>query len=501
VILFLLTMVLGLGSLTGSVGYARYLRSGEYIRTVEQDLTELLQMPIRIESMSPHSFDGASFGGVSALLGSDGDLEVFRCNRALWLDGQGKDRNAYSLELEQGFFRFEPGFWRSPDYSRLLQTGLGQNFSGLGIERIQLRDIDLIWFDEGLVFRADDTTGEVVILNDGMADATLVAQQLNGSAVGPIEISARFSPYPRFALHHIHFRLPSISLARLELGELVQGDVTEGMFEGQLSYRVTGEDKLIELRGALSDARLEEWTSRVVGGPYRGRADLTIDGLQVRNRLMSSIRFRGTLKKLFLGDFLPALKRPGLEGEFELNIHQASIVGDRVEYLSAEGSVLGVSCEALCDALNLEGDVVGRLDLVIHALQIVEDEIRFADLEIKISPPAGGQGTIDRSLILLAAEELLGISIGSVWPRSFSTLEYTQFGVRLLLERGSLRVFGTHGSEARAILTVRLFGLEVAVINQPKRIYPVPDLLSLLRSEIGGIESSDLRQLIGTESR
>jgi hypothetical protein len=216
---------------------------------------------------------------------------------------------------------------------------------------------------------------------------------------------------------------------------------------------------------------------------------------------MSSIRFRGTLKKLFLGDFLPALKRPGLEGEFELNIHQASIVGDRVEYLSAEGSVLGVSCEALCDALNLEGDVVGRLDLVIHALQIVEDEIRFADLEIKISPPAGGQGTIDRSLILLAAEELLGISIGSVWPRSFSTLEYTQFGVRLLLERGSLRVFGTHGSEARAILTVRLFGLEVAVINQPKRIYPVPDLLSLLRSEIGGIESSDLRQLIGTESR
>lgn len=495
VCLYILAMLFGLGGLAASAGYARYLRSSTHLREIEADLSELLQLPILLTSVTPISFDGARFGGVSAHLAGS-TREVFRCDHALWIDGQGSGRDRFSLELNDGFLRFEPGFWRSPDYSHLLHTGLGQDFAGLGIERIRLHDIDLIWNDEGLAFRAEDTAGEVSILDNGMADASLVTQRLNGVAVGPIEISARFSTFPRLEPHEIVLQLPPISLAALGLDELVGSAISSGQFAGDMQYKKVGGDEIVELRGSLSAARLEEWTARVIGGPYRGRADLTVDGLTVRNRLVSSIRFRGKLSELYLGDFLPVLGRPGLEGRFDLDVHQAAILGDRVEYLSAEGSIRGLSCDALCEVFRLDGEVTGRLDLTIHALQIVNDEIRWADVEAKVSPPADGAGTIDRALIVAAAEEMLGVSVGSVWPKSFSKLEYKDLGVRLLLERGALRVRGTHGSDNETILTVRLFGLNVPVIHQPDSIYAVPDFLSMLRQQVEQIETRDIRQLL-----
>ncbi|UCE59206.1 MAG: hypothetical protein JSU63_17400, partial [Phycisphaerales bacterium] len=137
-----------------------------------------------------------------------------------------------------------------------------------------------------------------------------------------------------------------------------------------------------------------------------------------------------------------------------------------------------------------QGEITGTVRADIRSLLIEDDELRYADVEIKARPPTDGPGLIDRELIAQAAKQWLGVDLGAALPQH---VEYTQFGVRLVVDGGNLQVLGTHGTDGRTILTVNILGREWGIIQQPDLSYTLPDLISLLRESAEDVDTDQVR--------
>jgi len=114
----------------------------------------------------------------------------------------------------------------------------------------------------------------------------------------------------------------------------------------------------------------------------------------------------------------------------------------------------------------------------------VDDNVKSADVEITAVPPDGRPGTIDRTLLLGLARRVLDFNWPSAIPQRLlpEKLEYTQFGVRLLVRDNQLRVLGTHGAHGDTILTIKVFGRSFGLIHeQPQTIDLTPHLKKLLQ--------------------
>ncbi len=137
-----------------------------------------------------------------------------------------------------------------------------------------------------------------------------------------------------------------------------------------------------------------------------------------------------------------------------------------------------------------QGEISGTIRADIRSLLIENDELRYADVEIEARPPADRPGLIDRELIARAAQQWLGVDLGAALPEH---IEYTQFGVRLVVDGGNLQVLGTHGADGRTILTVNMLGQEWGIIKQRNQAYTLPDLISLLKESAEDVDTDQVR--------
>ena len=104
-------------------------------------------------------------------------------------------------------------------------------------------------------------------------------------------------------------------------------------------------------------------------------------------------------------------------------------------------------------------------------------------------------GTLDTELIVHAARKLLGAELSPLIAATLKRLDsvtYSRFAFKVVVDEGQLRILGTHGQGNRAILTVRVFGTDLAVVTQPDRPIELAPLLDKLRAS----GEQKLRELI-----
>ncbi len=269
---------------------------------------------------------------------------------------------------------------------------------------------------------------------------------------------------------------------------------TSGSFSGRIEYRGASGDPEVRVSGRLQDLLLREVTAALPFGPINGLLDVAIDRAVIRQGLVTHLTGRGRARDVLAADFAPLLGRDTLAGRAELNIRTIDAALGHLHQLVIDGRLEGVSLGELTSLLG-RGSATGTLHVTINAMRVVDDRIDWADVQIEAIPPESHEaGTIDRELLLGAAQEVLDFT----WPESIpkqvlpEKIEYARFGVRLIVSRNRLRVAGTHGRDNDTILTIRLFGRAIPVIHSLRREIDLTPYLEQLGERI---RSSDPREI------
>jgi len=410
------------------------------------------------------------------------------CEQALWRQ-TGRDADATcALDIHDGWLLVGTGSWSRSEYKAILASGLGHDFASLQLREIHLDNLDFRWDHPSFQISARGAGGVILFDEDGIGNASLRSRQLNDhTSDEPIHIHARFVPGVGLQFQEVVLDVPPIPLRALGLEALLQGPVTTGTFAGRVTYRETDQQRL-SLTGNVSGGRLEELTRQVIGGPFRGRMDVALDEAFFVERHLDALRFHGRLEDVPLHDLVPAFRADGGASRLQLDVAQCEYVGGQIRRFSASGQAEGLPLAVITDYLG-RGRITGTVDLRIHSLLIDNDRLRTADVDLIASPPPGAPGTIDKEVIRRVLQQWLGVDAAPVLP---DQVEYTQLGVKLLVSGERLTVRGTHGSDGRAILTVRLAGREWCIVKQPEQSFEVGDLLAFVRQHVKQYRFDDI---------
>jgi hypothetical protein len=354
---------------------------------------------------------------------------------------------------------------------------------------VRLKGIDLKFRHSLADFAASDASGVVLFDDEGEGHASLKCLRLNGADVDqPVNIAVHFTPGDRLIFHEVRLSVPSMPLSALGLGDLLRQDVSRGHFAGTVAYREAGHAETVDVNGSLHGADLAELTGGVSGGPFRGTVDVDLDSATFQDRHLSTLSGHGAVSNLRIGELLPGFVRPSAEGRLDMQIDQLRWTGGRLAHLSARGACSDLALDAL-SSLWGQGRVTGTAALTIRSLLVVDDELRYGDVQIDAVPPDDGPGLLDRAIVARLAMEWLGVDLRAVLPEQ---IEYARLGARLVIDRGELRVFGTHGSEGKTILTIKLFGRPMELVRQPSKTFSVPDLVSVLRERADEMDATQV---------
>lgn len=489
-LLLFVTLVGVFVPLSATLGYGLYLRSDTYRRKMQIILSNRIELPVQIGKVRPRDTSSRSFSDIQVTMPSK-KTTVFRCKHAVWDAMADGDTPEYALDLTDGWLLVGMHQWSEEDYQALLRSGLGQDFGAVGLRRVHLNRIDLEWRHPDITLTVDNTVGEMLFEDDGTGRAALRADNLNGRKLDkPISIVAHFTPGRGLRFHDATLDVPAVPFANLGLDNLLRGKVRHGTFEGRVRYRELDDGQSIELTGSVRDAQLKELTETVVGGPFGGSVNVTIDRATFHNSDLEELRFRGRIEDLSLSDLVPALRGTPLQSKVRLRVHQADVKGTFIEYFSASGSADEISLERLSAMLN-RGTITGRLQVDIRSLVIVDDALQRAEIVLNAVPPEGEPGTIDRQLLQWVADELIDMDLSFVLPEK---LEYARLGARVTIEGERLHIGGTHGRDNRTILTARIFGRDIPILRELDRTFEVGPIIAQARQYLKQYEMEEVRR-------
>ncbi len=335
------------------------------------------------------------------------------------------------------------------------------------------------------------TSGLIFFDKEGEGRASLNCARLNGTEVAdPVNISARFTPGSGLTFHEVRLAVPGIPLASLGLDDVLGGSPRAGVFAGTIIYEPTDKHGRIEVEGAVRGAQLAELTRKVLGGPFSGLVDIELDSATFQDRQLTNLELHGRLSGLRLAEIIPDLGGENDQAELTLQVHQMRWQDDGLAYLSARGECSNVSLDALSDVVG-GGRITGSGRVVIRSLLIVDEELRFADMDLIAEPPPGGPGTMDRELLVKIARKFLDMDLSALLPEE---VEYSELGINLVVDRGVLAFYGTHGPENETILTIKIAGQPFPVIGQPKRTFEVSSLLGEAKAYVTGLDLETIRR-------
>jgi hypothetical protein len=499
----ILGLLLALAAVSVSVSYALYARSAAYRRITEKRLAERLGMSVSIGGIQSLTEGSSQLTDVHVYLEDEG-LEVFSCATAVWSatphshGTKPGPRSAtaqewpdsYVLHLSDGWLVVGTTAWTQAEYERMLEGGLGHNFTALGLTEIRFRDIDLRFKHPVTEFTAGDAAGVIRFDERGDGIASLNCFRLNDIQIAqPARITLEFTPGDRLIFHEVRLAVPRMPLDALGLGRLFGSEVPRGQFHGTITYQLTGGRETVDISGSVREANLDAFTGQLTGGPYQGTIDIDLKSLGFTDRKLTTLAGQGQIADLRLGHLVPGLISAVVGEGLDLQIDRVHWTEGKLAHLSASGGCPNLSLDAL-SAIWGEGTITGHGALEIRSLEVLSDQLRAADMTVLAVAPENAPGLIDRALIVRMARAWFGIDVGAALPEH---IEYTQFGARLLVQDGRLRILGTHGPDGRTILTVRLFGRPVGILRQPERDFPVPDVIGWLRQRAGELDTEQIR--------
>lgn len=478
-ILLALSVLLVGGSLTWTTGYAIHLRSDSYRKSVEADLSNFFELPCEVGRIRGLTFSSRSFQDVAIWLPGRRD-QIFSCRDAVWHESKEHQEERHELDLVDGVLTLGSDRWVKEDYKQVLESGLGHNFEDLHLSRVGLSGFEVSFHRREFAVRCRETSGTIDMSDPKDGVARLHAYELNGQPISQgVQIYARFLPTHGVQVKELILSLPTVPLEAIGLDRLLGGEVTRGRFSGSVQFLQKGVEPEVWVRGDLEDADLAELTRRVPLGPLSGRFSVNVDRARLAGEVVTHLRGRGRIEELSLASFAPLLGAEELGGQASFDFDVVDLALGHVNRLRFGGVVKGLSLESWLAPWG-HGSITGQLSIRVNNVEVVKDQIQSADIEMTVIPPTGGKGMIDRTLLLWAAEQAFHFT----WPKSLpqsllpEKVEYTEFGVRLLVRDNRLRVLGTHGEDGDTILTVKIGGMAFGVIQEQPGVIDLEPLLS-----------------------
>lgn len=502
-LLLILTCLTVGGSLVGTTLYGLRLRSDGYRLRMQRDLSRFFDLPCDIGRIRPLTFSSRAFDDVVIWL-ADRRAEVFRCNRAVWHERREAGTLIQDLDLLSGMLSVAADAWQREDYRRVLRSGLGHDFETLHLGEVRLHDFHLQFRHGDFRLTCGQAEGVLTLGRKDDGAARLTAVDLNGfPTVEPIQIAARFNPSEGVRVRDLVLTVPEIPLAALGLNALLDAPAERGRFAGRIEYQDDSGEPEVIVSGRLADVAAEDFTAGLDFGPIRGTLNVTIDRARIADRLMTHLSGRGEVRGVVLADFAPLLAGKTLSGGGDLNVRQIDAALGRLNRLVLDGALDDLSLEE-CSALLGRGRATGRLSVTINALRVRDDVIEWADVEVRAAPPEGSNaGTIDRELLLGGVQEFLGLTWPEALPQSLlpQRIEYTQFGVRLLVRKNRLRVLGTHGPRGDTILTLRLLGRDWGVVKSLAGEIDLAPMIAALRQKAAERDPHEMQRWLRERAR
>ncbi|GJM26649.1 MAG: hypothetical protein DHS20C16_30640 [Phycisphaerae bacterium] len=501
-IILAISILVVVGSISTAIGYAVYIRSDSYRHSVEQQVGDYLNLRTTINRVTPLSGSSRKFSGIEIFL-PEIEKPTFGCTDAIWHLGAGDSGEQVALDLNSGILVLDSNALGPDEYRRMLASGLGHDFQALGLASVQLNGFDIAWKRNGIGLVIQGAEGDIRFSPDGTGHANLTAKRFNGSDLtAPLQVDALFTPGAGLEFHHVSLDVPPVPVGVLGLGRFLRGDINSGWFNGAITLRDDSEAQRITIRGALGDIRLEELASSMLDQPVRGRVDIMLDEAVVANRELETMTFRGSLSDVRLEDIASIAKVPGLTGLVNLRVQQARIVGQEIAHASVVGDAASIPLEAITKLIG-HGVVTGELRVKINGLLVENNEVKWADISADAIGKPGEPGTISRDMILSVAKDVLGVDLGRLASMLPETIEYVDFGVKVLVDRGRLRFEGSHGDDGMSVLTIRdpILGQPISVFSAPKMTYRLDDLIDEVRERLEQYELEDVQDWLKSKSR
>lgn len=479
-------------SLSVTLGFAWYVRSDGYRASLERSLSARLGMTVSIASIQPDGLSGRILDGVRVQLSGDGS-EVFACNRAVWKRVDSGAKKRHVLVLEDGWLLAGASQWTRNEYDQMLTGGLGHEFEQVGLSEVRLVDMDVRFAGRSLSFSADRASGALLFEPDGTGVASVDCRRLNSVSVDrPVTITARFLPgersIPRF--ENVRLTVPTIPLEALGIAPTHVGE-DAATFEGTISYAPDDGTDVVSVSGSLRDADLERYTTLMPGGPISGTVSVDVREAVFEEQRLSRLDLSGRVFGVDVRSLAPALVADGRNALLSLTIDQLLWENNRIERLAASGNCGDLSLEAVTSLIG-KGTVTGTAGVEMRSVLVVADRLMRGDATIEAIPPARGPALISREVIARAAQRWLGVNPSAILPEQ---VEYLELGARLTVDDDRLRVHGTHGPDGKTILTVSLFGRPVGLVRELDRTFALPDIVSMIRDHVRGLEAKKVRDL------
>jgi hypothetical protein len=476
-----LLAILTLGSLSVTLGNAWYVRSASYRESCAASLSETLGLPSEIGRVVPRSRMAREFEDIVVWLPGRRD-EAHTCRHAvLRYTGSKEDPDEYELDLTGGSSEISTRTWLRSDYRSVIESGLRPGFTECGPRRVHFGDMRLI-FDRN-EFRATlSGAGGTIEFDDPQhGRASVVCTNLNGHTPRePVLLTAAFSPRETgIRVDKLELTVPDLPLAIAGLRDLVGLDVRSGTFHGRLGYSEPNGEKHVELSGHCFDVELREFTGGLVPTGWRGTCpEIEMQELRVENRVPTRLRFRGRLSDVHLGDILATWGLRDTTGVLALSVGAADFSQNGIDRFVASGTCIDLDLEKLSKAIGL-GAMSGVLRVQIADLTIEDNRLKSLDATLTVADADDPPNWVEGVLLREIARRALKFDLPPIVP---PRLEYTRLGVRLEVQDEELHVFGTHGEKERAILTARLLGNEIALINEPHNAFDLTPFFDDLRA-------------------
>ena len=480
------------GSTVAHLAFAVYLRSPWHRRAVEARLTDYFDLPCEVGRIERRTFAATAFDDVNLWLPDRRD-RVFHCEQAFW---DASDPASVVLRLSRGHLALGADTWTLDDYRQLLASGFRHDFDVL--RRIELARFDFSFRRKEVMLSLADAHGTVLFDSPDLGIGSLQAFTLNGfRAREPVRVHARIRPKGKTLVEEMALEVPEVPLAGLGLDKPLAAAVSRGRFSGRLLVRDGDGAPRLTVSGRIFDVDLSELTQRLPFGPLHGAAELVLDRADMHGPLPTLVQGRAAVTGVPLSDFAGLFDVPSLSGTASLNISEADISNGHIHKLVINGRLDRVELRHLTSRFG-KGEVTGVLSVVVNSLRVEDDRIASADVDVVAQPPDGGVGTIDRDLLLSIGKQLAGFALPAAIPRSLvpQPIEYTRFGLRLLVSDNQLRVLGTHGANNDSILTVRLLGTEWGVLRQWSGTIDLTPWVELIRQRATEYDPSELRDIL-----
>lgn len=470
------------GSITWTASYAYNLRSDVYRRKVQEDLTSFFELPCEVGRIRGRTFSSRTFEDVVIWLPNQRD-RVFSCKDAIWQENESDGVESNELKLISGMLAIRSDRWVKEDYRRVLESSLGHDFEDLKLVNVDMEGFEISFERGDFRLSCRDTSGSIDFSDPKSGVARLHAYELNGRPIAQgVQIHARFIPQGGVQVSELLLTVPKIPLVAMGIGPLLGGNhVEHGEFAGSLQYIDHAERPEVWMQGELADVELAELTRSVAWGPLEGRFSVNVDAARVSGEVVTHFRGKGRIEHLQLAPFARLFGQDELAGDASINLDAVDLAVGHIERLRLSGSVTGITLEDWLRPWG-RGSATGRLSVRINNLDIVDDNIKSADVEVVVVPPPGQSGTIDRELLLSAAQDALSFTWPSAVPQSLlpESVEYAEFGMRLLVRDNKLRILGTHGPSGNTILTIKVGGMAFGVVKEePESIDLTPRIAAL----------------------